>query len=342
MSGLIFISYRREDSSYAAGRLYDRLSQYFGSHRIFMDIDTIELGVDFVRKIEDAVGRCDVLVAVIGRQWLTVKNNTGQDRLADPNDFVRLEILAALNRNIHVIPALIDGAVMPRAVDLPEPMVSLSRRNGLEIGHQRFNDDVNRLIRGIESILEIQAKDQAATTKTVVDNPKNGFALRSDESSQKDIHPKQKVTSRAREVAVDKQNRMLTITPRAKGLLIGAILGAVYGLISGGIGSAINGSPIVGEEAIYTYYFRYWFVPAVIGNAVSGALVGLLRIKSWGITAMSVIVCIMIFTVFYRSLGFPIEESISRGLILGGGSGGLLGVIVEKIKSRPFKMSKPG
>jgi len=105
----IFISYRREDSAPYAGRLYDRLGQHFGKDKIFMDIDTIEPGVDFVEDIEQAVGSCDVLIALIGKQWLTISDATGQRRLDNPEDFVRLEIKTALARNIRVIPALLPG-----------------------------------------------------------------------------------------------------------------------------------------------------------------------------------------------------------------------------------------
>ena len=118
MARQIFISYRRDDSAYAAGRLYDRLSQHFGDPNVFMDIDAIELGVN-LEGFENAVGHCDVLIAMIGKQWLSIKNDQGQRRLDDRNDFVRLEILAALERNIHVIPVLVDGASMPSTTKLP-------------------------------------------------------------------------------------------------------------------------------------------------------------------------------------------------------------------------------
>lgn len=153
MKGQIFLNYRREDSSYAAGRIFDRLKQHFGPDRIFIDIDKIELGVDFVRRIEEAVGKSEVLVVVIGRQWLTSTNEQGQRRLEDPNDFVRLEIATALEKGTPVIPALVDGADMPREDDLPDDLKPLPRHNGLQIGHTRFDTDVNRLINGIEFIL---------------------------------------------------------------------------------------------------------------------------------------------------------------------------------------------
>jgi tetratricopeptide (TPR) repeat protein len=142
----IFLSYRREDSGGWAGRLYDRLSQHFGDEHIFMDIDTIEPGLDFVEVIQHAVQSCDVLLALIGRQWLTVADATGQPRLANPEDFVRLEIATALERDIRVIPVLVQGAPMPRAADLPDDLKRLSRRNALEVRDIRFHNDVDQLI----------------------------------------------------------------------------------------------------------------------------------------------------------------------------------------------------
>lgn len=158
MSGHIFISYRRQDSAGYAGRLFDRLSSRFGQTNIFMDIDTIELGVDFVQKIQEAVTSCDVLLAVIGPTWLTITNADGQTRLNDPNDFVRIEVLTALQRDIRVIPILVHGASMPSEKDLPGEMAALARRNGMEIEHSSFDSDVNLLITKLEKMLGAAAQ----------------------------------------------------------------------------------------------------------------------------------------------------------------------------------------
>jgi len=103
----IFISYRREDTAGHAGRLFDRLTQHFGKGRIFMDVSDIEPGTDFVEAIDKAVGSCDILIVVIGREWLTCADPGGHRRLDDPNDFIRLEAATALKRNIRVIPVLV-------------------------------------------------------------------------------------------------------------------------------------------------------------------------------------------------------------------------------------------
>src|SRR3954463_10334202 len=98
----IFLCYRREDSGGHAGRIYDRLTQHFGSRQpIFIDVDSVDPGVDFVDAIQQTVASCDVLIAVIGRNWVTATDDEGRRRLEDPQDFVRLEIEAALERNIR-------------------------------------------------------------------------------------------------------------------------------------------------------------------------------------------------------------------------------------------------
>ena len=142
----IFISYRRDDSSSQAGRLYDWLAAHFGQGQVFMDVDTIKPGVDFVETVRQAIGECDGLVAIIGSDWLQVSDATGARRLDDPTDLVRLEIATALERGIPVIPVLVQSAQMPRPADLPEGLRELASRNALEVSDARFRADVERLI----------------------------------------------------------------------------------------------------------------------------------------------------------------------------------------------------
>ena len=167
-SGGIFISYRRQESSHLAGRLYDRLAERFGAERVFMDVATIDLGVDFAEVITRAVGSCQVLVAVIGPQWVTVADADGRRRLKDPNDFVRLEIKAALERDVRVIPILVEGAPMPRLRDLPRPLAGLARRNAMTMRHESFPYDAERLLEAIERVL---GDPTQAVTEVVSDPP---------------------------------------------------------------------------------------------------------------------------------------------------------------------------
>jgi hypothetical protein len=147
----VFINYRREETGYPAGWLYDRLGQRFGVARVFKDVDSIALGDDFVEAINRAVESCDVLIALIDDRWLAVTDESGQRRLDDPHDYVRLEIEAALARNVRIIPVLVDGARMPRAEDVPDTLAPLVRRQALELSPSRFDSDAERLIRVLES-----------------------------------------------------------------------------------------------------------------------------------------------------------------------------------------------
>ena len=175
----IFISYQRDDSGGWAGRLYDRLSQHFGRDNVFMDIDTIEPGLDFVEVIERAVGSCDALIALICNQWLTITDDAGRRRLDNPEDFVRLEIAAALARNIRVIPALVDAARMPSSTDLPDALRMLARRNAIEISDRRFHYDVDQLIEVLDRVLgavkpAADERSDASSARTALTFPQPG------------------------------------------------------------------------------------------------------------------------------------------------------------------------
>jgi hypothetical protein len=150
----VFISYRRKDSADVTGRIYDRLTQHFGQSSIFKDVDAIPLGVDFRVHLDQAVGKCSVLIAVIGNQWLTETDSDGKLRLNDPRDFVRIEIESALKRRIPVIPVLVQSTSMPSAEKLPVSLSELAYRNGIPIRPDPdFHKDMDRLIRGIESFV---------------------------------------------------------------------------------------------------------------------------------------------------------------------------------------------
>jgi uncharacterized protein YecT (DUF1311 family) len=152
--GGVFISYRREDSGGFAGRIYDRLTRSLGEENVFFDVDSIAPGVDFVDTLSDRLGRCDALVAVIGRTWLSITDANSRRRLDDPNDYVRREIGAALERSVRVIPVLVDGATLPKDGDLPEGLAKLIRRQAVEISLTRFDSDVERLIEALSALEE--------------------------------------------------------------------------------------------------------------------------------------------------------------------------------------------
>jgi len=143
----VFLSYRRDDSHYIADRIYDWLIQERGRRNVFKDVDSIPLGRDFRQVIHDAVHRCDVLLVVIGPGWVTVAKAPGMRRLDDPLDFVRMEIEAALERDIPIIPLLVNNTTMPTAEDLPSSLHPLAYRNGLLVRPDPdFHHDMGRLI----------------------------------------------------------------------------------------------------------------------------------------------------------------------------------------------------
>lgn len=145
----VFISYRRDDSAGHAGRVNDRLMREFGRDLLFMDVDAIPLGENFIRVLREQVAKCDVLLALIGPHWLTAHEEDGSRRLSNPNDFVRIEIATALHRDIPVIPILLEGAKVPKADQLPEDLKELSARNGLDVRHASFHSDMDRLVQSL-------------------------------------------------------------------------------------------------------------------------------------------------------------------------------------------------
>lgn len=177
VAGGIFISYRRDDSAGHAGRLYDRLQARFGEQQVFMDVDAIEPGVDFVDSLRQAVQQCRILVAVIGPDWLAAIDARGNHRLSNPRDFVRMEIAAALERGIRVIPALVQDATMPAPDDLPEALVPLASRNALELSDARWGYDVGRLIDVVERVFH-ESEGPAAPRQPSPQGPPKRESLR--------------------------------------------------------------------------------------------------------------------------------------------------------------------
>jgi hypothetical protein len=154
MAGKIFINYRRDDSIGTAGRLNDRLAQSFGRNNLFMDVDNIPAGVDFVEYLSSQVAACDVFLAIIGPNWLDAKDDDGRRRLDNPDDYVAIEIAAALARKIRVIPVLVDGARTPKADKLPDSVKPLVRRNAAEIRNTQFGRDAEALAMKVREALE--------------------------------------------------------------------------------------------------------------------------------------------------------------------------------------------
>ncbi len=179
--GKVFISYRRGDSSGYTGRLFDTLRDRFGSETVFRDIDNLEPGVDFVEALENALLECDCMLVIIGDEWSSASGPGGR-RLEQPEDYVRMEIAKALERNVRVIPVLVSNASMPSAEELPDDLAGLVRRNAIEISDTRWDYDVGRLGDTLAKVLGIAeepakaAPDNASPT-TASQSKGRSFAL---------------------------------------------------------------------------------------------------------------------------------------------------------------------
>ncbi len=168
----IFISYRRQDSQSAAGRLGDELKERLPEAAIFRDVETIEPGVDFVEAINRALNSCNALLAVIGPRWLTLTDQDGRRRLDDPNDYTRLEVGTALKREgVRVIPVLVEGASMPSSDELPEELKALGRRNAIELTDKRWKYDVGELETTLRQLLGLPAPASMRTSSPAANLP---------------------------------------------------------------------------------------------------------------------------------------------------------------------------
>jgi len=164
----IFISYRRDDTEGEAGRLFDDLTRAFGGDAVFMDVAGIGPGTDFRKAIDDNVSSCGVLLAVIGPNWTTITGSSGQRRLDDTNDYVRLEIASALVRNVPVIPVLVHDARMPHADQLPDNLKDFAYRNSVEITHARWNSDVQLLVQALTQYVHATKATETDTVHATV------------------------------------------------------------------------------------------------------------------------------------------------------------------------------
>jgi hypothetical protein len=210
----VFISYRREETAAHAGRLYDSMAAEFGDANVFMDVD-LAPGIDFVERITNAVSACHVLIVVMGPRWATVTDEDGGIRIADAEDFVRLEVGTALRRDdVTVIPVLVSGARMPDGDDLPSDVRPLTRRNALELTDGRWRDDVRRLLGRLEELLA----GTTAIHETVVPHGNGGAAAEP-----------------AAAAAARPAPRVSPVRIVVEGILVAAVIG----LVAGGLANAL-------------------------------------------------------------------------------------------------------
>jgi TolB-like protein len=199
MAGKIFINYRRGDDPGSAQALFARLEQVFPREQLFMDVDNIDPGLDFVQVLKDQVAECDVLISVIGKGWLEAHDGDGARRLDDPGDFVRIEIESALKQNKLVIPVLVGQAQMPRTHELPDAIKPLATRNAVRLTHERFRSDVQGLVTALQRGLRN------------IEDARTGAAARLDEEAKADRRAQEdreaEAKRRADEEERDKQTR---------------------------------------------------------------------------------------------------------------------------------------
>jgi hypothetical protein len=150
----VFLCYRRQDTQGHTGRLRDRLATVYGTDAVFMDVDDIPHGVDFVDYVESILSTVGLMVVLIGPLWTTIQDRKGRRKLEQPDDLVRAEIAAALKREIPIIPVLVEDATMPDSEDVPEEIRGLTRRNAIELTHRRWDSDVQRVLNAVNNFME--------------------------------------------------------------------------------------------------------------------------------------------------------------------------------------------
>jgi hypothetical protein len=149
----IFVSYRREDAAHATARLSERLNGRYGKEAVFLDIDNIDLGLNFQSTINSALQSTSIVIVVIGRQWLSATDSKGRIRISQESDYVRQEIAASIRLKKAIIPILLDGQEMPLSEDLPEAIRLLSAMNGAAISYRNFDSDLDSLITRLDRLL---------------------------------------------------------------------------------------------------------------------------------------------------------------------------------------------
>jgi hypothetical protein len=237
--GHVVINYRREEASAYAGRLYDRLAREFGAEQVFMDIDTLEPGTDYVEAIQNAVNRCSAMVTVIGPDWTSAHDERGRRRLDNPTDWVRVEIAAALHGGVRVFPLLVGGAIMPVEEELPDELKALARRHALEVSDLRFHTDVDRLIKSLRRMIPnaervSPGEDQSPrSTENVLDKV-TSIPRPPDAGPEEQLGPasRESIAHRPEQVATRRPSRVPRwLIPALIRATLGAVIGAIVGAI---------------------------------------------------------------------------------------------------------------
>jgi hypothetical protein len=164
MGGKIFINYRREDLIGTAGRLHDRLAQVFGPNNLFVDV----VGNDLKARLNNQVTACQAFLTVISPKWLDAKDEAGQRRLHNSDDFIAIETAAALARKIHVVRVLVDGAHLPKASELAESLTPLAYSQAVAVHQDHFDQDVAALVETVREAFNSDSPQRRSRRRTAV------------------------------------------------------------------------------------------------------------------------------------------------------------------------------
>ena len=150
----IFISYRRSDASGAVGRIYDHLQRMFRSEFIFKDVNSIPAGEDFEGLIRERIGQSDVVLAIIGKEWLRPHDSTNEMESKCPIDYVFLEIALALELNVPIVPVFVSEAAMPSSDALPPEVSRIVKISGIAVrADPDFSADIERLCKRVAELV---------------------------------------------------------------------------------------------------------------------------------------------------------------------------------------------
>jgi hypothetical protein len=293
MSG-IFLSYRRDDSSGWAGRLYEHLVAEWGPGQVFMDIDAIAPGEDFREAIARTMRTCDVVMVVIGPNWVGARDDAGDRRLDDQGDNHRAEVVAALKADVRVIPVLVGGAAMPKVSELPDALKDLAYRNAAVLEDRRFASDVRGLRDALRQFAadlarERSAEGEPAGTSDVGGSRQPEAPVQPGTPVQPDPGPSRRVTGRGADPS-------LTRTGVAGGVPVvlavaGTALVFVWGVLvprdwhSEQSGIRIAAAVVLVVGAVAGLWLRRWaWVVAAGGAGLVGLTIWWLQLVSTGHT----------------------------------------------------------
>jgi hypothetical protein len=266
----IFLSYRRQDSQSATGRLADRLEAHFGAARVFRDHESIVAGDDFAAAIRRAIGVSTVLLVIVGPRWLAAADATGRRRLDDPGDFVRLEIELALAADVAIVPVLVEDATMPAAGDLPPSLQEFARCQAVDLSETRWRYDVEQLIATLQARFAIESDATPLTTGAAGDGA--GWLTRlANDVVDLAVHPQRLIARRQTGRASDHA--------RAFAFLAVAIVAGNLALLIG-LDVRVTRSASLGPAAVGLV--GWLLVGELVGLLVAGLLAGSLAL-AWRI-----------------------------------------------------------